>query len=67
MPLYEYECSCGHSFKELGPVRGRLTAKCPKCARRAGKVMSVPGAPVFRGSGFYETDYKKKEQSTEKD
>jgi len=60
MPTYEYECeSCGHSFERFQPISARPVRVCPMCGRR--KVRRLPGMGagiIFRGSGFYATDYR---------
>lgn len=60
MPTYEYRCAaCGHVFERFqkmsdDPVRG-----CPGCGREAAeRLISSGGGLVFRGSGFYATDYR---------
>ncbi|MBF0511606.1 MAG: zinc ribbon domain-containing protein [Candidatus Omnitrophica bacterium] len=62
MPTYEYECqACGHVFEELQAMTDAKLTKCPKC--RKSKLVRLLGSGsgmIFKGSGFYETDYKKK-------
>jgi putative FmdB family regulatory protein len=67
MPTYEYICEkCGHEFEIFQPMSARPLQKCPedRCARRQwgrGKVRKVIGAGaglIFKGSGFYITDYR---------
>jgi putative FmdB family regulatory protein len=61
MPLYEYECdACGHRFEKIQKFSDPLADKCPKCGGPVHKLMSSP-AIQFKGSGFYITDYAKKE------
>ncbi len=59
MPTYEYECKkCGHVFEEFQRMTAEPLSKCPKCS---GKVVRLPGAGagiIFKGSGFYATDYR---------
>lgn len=54
MPLYRYECRCGHAVEQLEPMRAegktRRTVKCPKCRKRARRVISAPGAIIFKGT-----------------
>ena len=64
MPFYEYQCAaCGHHQEELQKVSDRPLRKCPACGRAALK--RLVSAPVFRlkGSGWYETDFKKDKES----
>lgn len=60
MPLYDFKCDeCGHAFEQL--VKSDATVGCPQCSGVATKQISAPGKPVFKGSGFYETDFKGKQ------
>src|SRR5450631_2069956 len=62
MPTYEYECqACGKAFDELQGMTDAKLTKCPKCHKK--KLVRLIGGGsgmIFKGSGFYETDYKKK-------
>ena len=61
MPLYEYECgACHHRFEVIQKMSDPLVEKCPKCGGTVRKLMSSP-AIQFKGSGFYITDYAKKD------
>ncbi len=64
MPTYEYECeACGHSFEEFQSMSDKPLRKCPSCAKMKLQRLIGSGAGIiFKGSGFYETDYKRKEQ-----
>jgi len=59
MPTYEYECKkCGHVFEEFQKMSDKPICKCPKCS---GRVIRLPGRGagiIFKGSGFYATDYR---------
>ena len=76
MPTYEYLCdNCGHDFEKFQSITARPLKKCPDCGKNQLKRLIGTGAGViFRGSGFYETDYrsegykkaKEKETSPEK-
>lgn len=60
MPIYEYQCSdCGHAFDELQKMDADPLVECPKCAQPS--LVKLVSAPSFRlkGSGWYETDFKK--------
>jgi len=64
MPLYEYQCdSCGHRFEVIQKFSDPLVDTCPKCGSTVHKLMSSP-AIQFKGSGFYITDYPKKDSNT---
>ena len=62
MPTYEYACAkCGHEFEQFQSMRDEPLKKCPKCGKAAVKRLLGAGAGlIFKGSGFYITDYKKK-------
>jgi putative FmdB family regulatory protein len=65
MPTYEYRCPrCGTTFERVQKITSRPLAKCPKCGGRAERLLSPPGL-VFKGSGFYITDYKRSGQKPE--
>jgi putative FmdB family regulatory protein len=61
MPTYEYRCkSCNYEFEEFQSMSADTLVICPKCAEPSLKrLMSSGGGLVFKGSGFYLTDYKK--------
>lgn len=64
MPLYEYKCvKCGHRFEKIEPITAPTTRKCPKCGKKAERMLSSP-AIQFKGSGWYVTDYGGKSKST---
>ena len=60
MPTYDYNCSaCGHEFELFQPITAKAINKCPKCSRRKARRMIGTGAGIiFKGSGFYQTDYR---------
>jgi len=60
MPTYEYRCnSCGHQCDIFQSIKDRPLRKCPACAKLSMKRLIGSGAGIiFRGSGFYETDYR---------
>ena len=63
MPLYEYLCdACGHRFEKIQKFSDPLEDKCPVCAGHVHKLQSSP-AIQFKGSGFYITDYAKKDHT----
>lgn len=64
MPTYEYECTsskCANRFELFQSIRSRPVQKCPACGGKARRLISAGGGLIFRGSGFYITDYRKKE------
>jgi putative FmdB family regulatory protein len=58
MPICKYECLCGHEFESLQKAL-TWTTVCPKCGKRAIYQFGKASAH-FKGTGFYETDYKVK-------
>lgn len=60
MPTYEYECqSCGHGFELFQSMKDSPKRTCPKCGKRSLRRLIGAGAGViFKGSGFYQTDYR---------
>ena len=59
MPTYEYECPEGHTFEKFQKITDKPRAKCPACGKAATRKISGGAGLVFRGSGFYITDYGK--------
>jgi putative FmdB family regulatory protein len=61
MPTYEYRCSkCSHEFELFQSITSKPSSRCPACGRNSAKRLIGAGAGViFKGSGFYETDYKR--------
>ena len=59
MPTYDYSCSkCGHTFEVFEAISASTRKACPKCSRRTARRMIGAGAGLmFKGSGFYITDY----------
>jgi len=65
MPLYEYECDvCGHRFEVIQKFSDLPIEKCPSCTGAVHKLQSAP-AFQFKGSGWYITDYAKKDHGKE--
>jgi putative FmdB family regulatory protein len=66
MPTYEYKCPKGHLFEKTFPrISSQRFAKCPQCGKRAERQISGGAGIVFKGSGFYHTDYKRAGQKPE--
>ena len=63
MPTYQYECAhCGHDLEALQSMTDKKLKKCPKCGKNGLERLIGSGTGIiFKGSGFYETDYKKKD------
>ena len=78
MPTYQYLCeNCGHEFERFQSITARPLHKCPKCGKaRVKRLIGTGVGFIFKGSGFYQTDYrsesykkaekKEKESATEK-
>lgn len=61
MPIYEYECEkCHHLFEELQPFTDKIIKECPQCGDRANRLISQGAGLIFKGTGFYITDYARK-------
>jgi putative FmdB family regulatory protein len=60
MPTYEYKCeNCGHNFDEFQAMSDPPLKKCPQCGKRKlRRVFGAGAAVLFKGSGFYQTDYR---------
>ncbi|MFK7742778.1 MAG: FmdB family zinc ribbon protein [Planctomycetota bacterium] len=60
MPTYDYACSaCGHRFEEFQSISSDPLKTCPKCKKKKLERLIGAGAGIiFKGSGFYETDYR---------
>ena len=64
MPTYDYECrSCGHSFEAFQKMSDKPLENCPKCGSKVKRLIGAGAGIIFKGSGFYATDYKHKRQS----
>ena len=62
MPTYEYACeACKHKFEKFHSMSDPAVKKCPKCGKNKVKRLISRGAGIlFKGSGFYQTDYRSK-------
>jgi putative FmdB family regulatory protein len=60
MPTYDYRCKkCDHKWETFQSIKAPATRKCPDCGKQAAERVIGPGAAViFKGSGFYQTDYR---------
>jgi putative FmdB family regulatory protein len=64
MPLYEYQCeACGHRFERIQKFSDPPLDRCPKCGGAVHKLQSAP-AFQFKGSGWYITDYGRKDSGS---
>jgi putative FmdB family regulatory protein len=60
MPTYDYSCdACNHEFEVFEPITAQPQKKCPKCKKnRLRRLFGAGGGLIFKGSGFYQTDYR---------
>lgn len=66
MPTYEYECQkCGHIFEAFQLMTAKPLRKCPECGGKVKRLLGTGAGIIFKGSGFYETDYKKSNVSSQ--
>jgi len=60
MPTYDYECTeCGHVFEHFQAMTDTPLRKCPKCKASVRRLIGSGLGVIFKGSGFYQTDYRK--------
>ena len=73
MPTYDYECdACGHTFEKFQSIKANRIRMCPACrAKKVRRLIGTGGGIIFKGSGFYQTDYRsesyKKDAKAESD
>lgn len=68
MPTYSYRCpKCGHQYDKLQKISDTTLAKCPECDAVGERVITGGAGLVFKGSGFYITDYKRAGESKAED
>jgi len=58
MPTYEYRCSAGHEFEQFQRMSEEPLRVCPVCGAAAERILSTGAGLLFKGSGFYITDYR---------
>jgi putative FmdB family regulatory protein len=60
MPTYDYDCAdCGHEFEEFQSIKAPPLEICPVCGGKVSRRIHGGAGLIFKGSGFYLTDYKK--------
>ena len=59
MPTYEYKClDCGHIFEMFQKMKDEPAKECPECKGKVKRLLGAGAGTIFKGSGFYQTDYK---------
>ena len=67
MPTYDYKCeNCDHMFEYFQALSDLLLKKCPECSGKIRRLVSGGSGLIFKGSGFYLTDYAKKNSNDKK-
>lgn len=67
MPTYDYVCDdCGHNFEEFQPITAEPLTKCPKCLGHVRRLIGAGNGFLFKGNGFYITDYRSESYKKEK-
>ena len=66
MPNYDYRClSCGHQYELFQSMSEKPATQCPKCGKKVQRLIGGGSGVSFKGTGFYETDYKKSGASSD--
>jgi len=61
MPTYDYDCQeCGYNFEKFQSIKARKITRCPRCGGKVKRRIGTGSGIIFKGSGFYETDYRSK-------
>ena len=65
MPTYDYACdACAHTFEQWQSFKEDVLTKCPACKKsKLRRLIGTGAAIVFKGSGFYDTDYRQKDEA----
>lgn len=67
MPTYEYQCTkCKYQFERFQSMRDEPVKRCPKCRCKVNRLIGTGSGIIFKGSGFYETDYRSSGYKAEK-
>lgn len=64
MPTYDYRCTkCDHKFEKFQSIKEDPISKCPECDGAVKRLIGSGSTPIFKGKGFYQTDYKSSSES----
>lgn len=59
MPTYDYKCNvCNYTFEYFQSMKDAPLTECPKCGGQLKRLIGAGAGPIFKGTGFYQTDYK---------
>ena len=62
MPTYEYECKkCSYRFEKFQGMMDKPLSKCPECKGKVSRIIGLGGGVIFKGAGFYTTEYRSDE------
>ena len=62
MPTYDYKCTqCGHAFEVFHSMSAEPVSVCPECDGKVQRLIGTGAGILFKGSGFYQTDYRSPE------
>ena len=68
MPTYDYKCTnCNYTFEKFQLMTAEPLKECPRCHGTLKRIIGTGAGPIFKGSGFYHTDYKNTKRSDIKD
>lgn len=66
MPTYDYVCEmCGERYEKFQNMSAEPDTRCPECGGKVRRLIGSGAGIIFKGSGFYQTDYKKASPATE--
>ncbi len=67
MPTYDYVCEdCGYNFEEFQSITAEPLSKCPKCRGHVRRLIGTGNGFLFKGNGFYVTDYRSNSYKSDK-
>lgn len=67
MPTYDYKClQCSYTFELFQSIKDDPIKYCPVCKGEVKRLIGAGAGPIFKGSGFYQTDYKNSNKQSDK-